>query len=110
MLIVLRRDFMEIQSAFNSGVQGFQKATENANQAAADIAASTASGRQELSIGQSEEQPTAAVASSNDSQKSLPSLNQSVVDLKVAEYQAKASAQVIKSADESLGTLLDVTA
>jgi len=109
---------MEIQSAFNSGVQGFQKATENANQAAADIAASTASGRQELSIGQgtqsqnaqSIEQPTSAVASSNDSQKSLPSLSQSVVDLKVAEYQAKASAQVIKSADESLGTLLDVTA
>jgi predicted secreted protein len=104
---------MEIQSAFNSGVQGFQKATENANQAAADIAASTASGRQELSIGQdaqSIEQPTSAVASSNDSQKSLPSLSQSVVDLKVAEHQAKASAQVIKSADESLGTLLDVTA
>ncbi len=101
---------MEIQSAFNSGVQAFQKATENANQAATDIAVSTASGRQALSIEQGTEQSTSTVASSNDSQKSLPSLNQSVVDLKVAEYQAKASAQVIKSADESLGTLLDVTA
>ena len=29
---------MEIQSAFNSGVQGFHKATEDATKAAADIA------------------------------------------------------------------------
>ena len=32
---------MEIQSAFNSGVQGFQKATEMANQAAVNIVAET---------------------------------------------------------------------
>ena len=31
---------MEIQSAFNAGVQGFQKATDDANQAAASIACS----------------------------------------------------------------------
>ena len=40
----------------------------------------------------------------------VPELNQSIVNLKVAEYQAKASSEVIKSADDALGTLLDVTA
>ena len=40
----------------------------------------------------------------------VPDLNQAIVILKVAEYQAKASTEVIKSADDALGTLLDVTA
>lgn len=91
---------MEIQSAFNSGVQGFQKATEDASKAASDIAASTAYDSQ--------------VASENSTTttqlqtQTPPNLTQSVVDLKVAEYQAKGSAEVVKTADEALGTLLDV--
>ena len=40
----------------------------------------------------------------------LPDLNQAIVNLKVADFQAKASTEVIKSADDSLGTLLDVIA
>ena len=40
----------------------------------------------------------------------MPDLNQAIVNLKVAEFQAKASTEVIRSADDSLGTLLDVTA
>ncbi len=93
---------MEIQSAFNSGVQGFQKATEEANQAAENIAASTVARDEEISLESS--------SSGISSETTIPDLNQSIVDLKVAEFQAKASVQVIKSADESLGTLLDVTA
>ena len=91
---------MEVQSAFTSGVQGFQKATETANQAAADIVANTTI---------SDEASVVSSTSANNEQK-IPELNQSIVDLKVAEYQAKASAQVIKTADDNLGTLLDVTA
>ena len=97
---------MEIQSAFNSGVQGFQKATEEANQAAVNIAASTTASRSENTT---TEIQLASNSSSNAASK-IPNLNQSIVELKVAEFQAKASVQVIKSADESLGTLLDVTA
>lgn len=91
---------MEIQSAFNSGIQGFQKATEATNQAAADIVAETSINRDESAISQN---PT------NNEQK-IPDLNQSIVNLKVAEFQAKSSAQVIKTADEVLGTLVDITA
>ena len=91
---------MEIQSAFNSGIQGLQKATEVADQAAADIVAQTGAAREVDVVSQ------AAVSS----EQKIPNLNQSIVDLKVAEHQAKASTEIIKTADDSLGTLLDVTA
>lgn len=95
---------MEIQSAFNSGVQGFQKATVEASKAAENIVAETSASRDE-SVNTELTSQTAA----NNTQK-LPELNQSIVELKVAEFQAKSSAQVIKTADEVLGTLVDVTA
>ncbi len=99
---------MEIQSAFNSGVQGFQKATEEANQAAANIVANTIASSE---VNEETELETSGTSTSNSSgETDIPDLNQSIVDLKVAEFQAKASTQVIRSADESLGTLLDVTA
>ena len=100
---------MEIQSAFNTGVQGFQNARESAEQAAADIVASTSlsnTDRQNTSGAETNTEVTNQVATNTE----VPDLNQSIVDLKVAEFQAKASAEVIKSADDSLGTLLDVTA
>jgi hypothetical protein len=91
---------MEIQSAFNSGVQGLQRSTEVADQAAADIVAQTTAAQEADVVNQ---------APANTDSK-VPDLNQSIVDLKVAEHQAKASTEVIKTADDSLGTLLDVTA
>jgi len=96
---------MEIQSAFNAGVQGFQRATEDANQAAADIAASTSEPIEATSLESQSTQNTQVTQ-----REGIPDLNQSLVDLKVAEHQAKAAAQVIQSADDSLGTLIDVTA
>ena len=96
---------MEIQSAFNSGIQGFQKATEQANQAAENIATETTANRDERVTTQT---TTSQTLASNE--QKIPDLNQSIVDLKVAEFQAKSSAQVIKTADEVLGTLVDVTA
>ncbi len=100
---------MEIQSAFNSGVQGFQRAKETADQAAADIAASTTFSSEEASTDANNEVNT-EVSSQASSPTEVPDLNQAIVNLKVAEFQAKASAEVIQSADDSLGTLLDVTA
>ncbi|PCH94919.1 MAG: hypothetical protein COB83_10240 [Gammaproteobacteria bacterium] len=96
---------MEIQSAFNSGVQGLQQATAAADKAAANIVAETTA--QETNAVQ-EADSSSQTQTSN--QQPVPELNQSLVDLKVAEFQAKASTEVIKSADDSLGTLLDVTA
>ncbi len=91
---------MEIQSAFNSGVQGVQRATQAADEAAADIVAETTAAQEADAVSQ---EPVR-------NEQKIPDLNQSLVDLKVAEHQAKASTEVIKTADDSLGTLLDVTA
>lgn len=94
---------MEIQSAFNAGVQGFQKATEGANQAASDIARST------LADNETNVEPTTSNAASQTSAVNAPNgLTESIVNLRVAEVQAQSSAEVIKSADENLGTLIDV--
>lgn len=93
---------MEIQSAFNSGLQGFQNAVDTANKASADIVASTTYAQDSV------EQLESSAPTTTPTTEDVPNLNQSIVDLKVAEHQAKSSAEVIQTADETLGTLLDV--
>jgi len=97
---------LEIQSAFNSGVQGFQQAKEDANQAAASIAVATSYNAEDFGLGQ---EANLGTVDQNAKSGELANLNQSIVDLKVAEFQAKSSAEVIQTADDILGTLLDVT-
>ncbi|MGB0938559.1 MAG: hypothetical protein ACPGTQ_13950 [Colwellia sp.] len=122
---------MEIQSAMGSGIEGFHKATATIQQSAKEINAQiTTDNQSDSATFNSEslanvmpnevEEAARAYSPSNDSANDLSSsdssssqlneISQALVDLKVAEHQAKASAEVIKSADESLGTLLDVTA
>ena len=93
---------MEIQSAFNAGVQGFQQATEEANKAATDIARNT------LSDNEASVEPTSNNAATTSAVNEPNGLTESIVNLRVAEVQAQASAEVIQSADENLGTLIDV--
>ena len=89
---------MDIQPAFNSGLQGIQQASQDLNKTAFDI---VRTGTQPVG----EKSATTDFSSQN---QTLPDLSESVVDLKVAEYQAKSSLNVIKSADEALGTILDI--
>ncbi len=97
---------MEIQSAFNAGLEGFIKASETANEAAKNIASQTAFRAYESESNHAS-LSTEATQFPQHPQKP-PNILQSVVDLKVAEHQAKASAAVIKTADEALGKILDV--
>jgi hypothetical protein len=103
---------MEIPSALNSGLQGFQKAQETAEKAAVNIVASTTlpAAQQNITISDESSGEVSNEVSNEGSSTEIPDLNQELVNLKVAEFQAKASAEVIKSADDALGTLLDVTA
>jgi len=77
---------MSINAVLTVGVQGVQKGFAQAERAAGDIA--------RLSAG---------VGDTAD-------LTQSLVDLKSSEIQVKAAATVIKTADETIGTLIDVRA
>jgi flagellar hook protein FlgE len=72
-------------SVLSTGVQGIQSGLNRANQAAGEIARS----------GTTEQNGDLA---------------KSIVDLKSSELQVKASAKVIKTADDLLGTLIDTTA
>lgn len=74
---------MMINSVLSAGMQGLQAGVNRANQAGGRIAQSS--------------------ASSDD-------LAPPIVDLKISELQVKASANVIKAADQMLGALIDIKA
>lgn len=103
---------MEIQSAFSAGLQGFQNATERANDAAKSIVSETTANEGEYSAENFSQgqQVNDNIEEQNTGSGDLSDLNQEIVELKAAEFQARASAEVIQTADEVLGTLIDVTA
>jgi hypothetical protein len=101
---------MDIQSSFNSGIEGLQNARTAADKAAADIAADTLVNEDQAASEDVNTEVSTDIVSQAAKAENLPSLNQSIVNLKVAEFQSKAATEVIKSADDSLGTLIDVTA
>ena len=118
---------MPIQSAFNSGVQGFNRAQEAVSESALAIRSATLNDpaiqqtNSELqdanSLNAPVNPPINAIETENNLTQSpssqsneITDLNQELVDLKVAEFQAAASTNVIRTADEVLGTLIDVTA
>lgn len=82
---------MEIgaNSAFNSGLQGFQAAQNRANEAAQNIASQSV---------------TDASTNGVNSNEIVTSL----IQLNAAENDARANANVIETASDVLGTLLDI--
>lgn len=78
---------MSIGSVLSTGLQGVQTGLNQANKAAGEIARfGTTAGN------------------------SIGDLTTSLVNLKAGELQTKASAAVVKTADQVLGTLIDVRA
>ncbi|MCJ8170342.1 hypothetical protein [Atopomonas sediminilitoris] len=100
-------------SALSAGLSGVQAGQRRIDQAASDIARQTLPQREEVQQAQAEQanrpdpansappvrtaEPTSAVADS-------------LVELREGQTEAQAGAQVIKTADEVLGTLVDVRA
>ncbi len=75
---------MSVNSILQSGIQGVQTATQGVERAAKDIVRSGADG----AAGQNK-------------------VVESIVDLQLYERSVQASAQIVKTADEVLGTILD---
>ncbi|MDD2341882.1 MAG: flagellar biosynthesis protein FlgE [Tolumonas sp.] len=82
---------MNINSAFSSGVLGLQKATSQLDASASKIAQQTL--------------PSSDQGTSVSQQDAIPD---SLVQLKMAEIQGKASAEVITRSDQMIGSLLDI--
>ncbi len=78
---------MEINGAMNSGITGFQRASSQVDQSAAKLASAAAT-------------PTRAESTVN--------VTDELVSLKVAEQSGLANGEVIKTADEMMGTLIDI--
>lgn len=76
---------MAINSILSSGMQGVQTGMALANRASGQIARSGAA-------------------------SDVADLTSSIVDLKIAENQVKAAAQVVKAGDEMVGSLIDTMA
>lgn len=75
---------MRIESAFNSGVQGFQRAEQIADRASSQIARLNTPNGDQVQV------------------------TDELVNLKVAEIQAGASTKVMQTASDMMGTLIDI--
>ena len=94
---------MDVRSAYNSGLTGFQNAAAQLSNTSSQIAqAGTAD------TGMAEDQK-APESLSSPAERTPISLTTELVNLKVSEFQAKASADVITTADEALGTLINTS-
>ena len=81
---------MDINNAFNQGVMGFQKASNQLSQSSEKIAQVSSSDGKQISA-----------------DRSAVSVTTELINMKVAEHQAVASAKVISTADEMIGSLID---
>jgi hypothetical protein len=82
-----------VDSVIAAGFQGVQNGLNSARQAAQDIAKAT----------------TTPVSSTADQDLTMD-ITQAAVELKISELQVQASAEVIKTGDEVIGSLLSIKA
>ncbi|GAA5216453.1 hypothetical protein ACFSJ3_12590 [Corallincola platygyrae] len=87
---------MEIPSAINSGIEGVRRAEQSVAESANNIATSVV-------------EPEVVEEPALQTEEAI-NLSEELVNLRVQEFNAKASAQVIQTADEVIGTLLDTSA
>jgi len=86
-------------NALNIGLQGFQDAQSRVAAAAQEIASHSV-----------KDPSITANSSSNSTSINQNDLTTSLVDLKVAELDAKANVKVIQTASDLIGSLLDIRA
>ena len=84
-----------VDSILSVGLQGVHNGLAGAQKAAEDIASATTIDSSELATNENGTDVTADLATA-------------AVELKVSEHQVKASAAVIRTADEMMGTLIDI--
>lgn len=99
---------MELQAAYSSGLQGLQRASNGITEATVNINREAINQQRTLNAQQSNavaQQPQAAPP-----EPKPPALEQSLVQLNTESVYAEANVRSIKTADEVLGTLIDVSA
>jgi hypothetical protein len=99
---------MEISgSAFNSGINTIQFGQRRVDQAAADIASNAVAAQPQPSSAPPANQVNPAPSSA---EQNRPDLAESLVALRQGQNEVEAGAKVVKTADEVLGTVIDISA
>lgn len=96
---------MEINSAFSSGVSGLNKASEQLTEASQNIAEQSI--RPESNKNNSSEEKLDPITTT--SSYSTEPITTEVINMKLAEVQAKSAANVMTTADDMVGLLIDVS-
>lgn len=99
---------MEIQSAFNAGVQGFQRASAGVTEATVDINRQTSANREQVAAAETDVRQAEAPEQNRPTQPQAPSVEQSLVQLTNESRNAEANVRSIQAADDALGTIIDV--
>jgi flagellar hook protein FlgE len=89
---------MDVRSAYQSGLAGLQNASAQFTNSSINVA----------QAGNIENQKNAENLALSAEQSPV-SLTTELVNMKVAEFQAKSSAKVITTADEMVGTLINTS-
>jgi flagellar hook protein FlgE len=94
---------MDVRSAFNTGLVGFQDASAQLSNAGSRIAHAGIAERSMTGDQQTSE------SISPSAERASISITTELINMKVAELQAKASAKVINTANDMVGTLIDIS-
>ena len=94
---------MQIQSAFASGVQGYQRAEQGVREASLEIARQPVAQQEMQAAAEGE---LAAAEQAQPASQSQP-VTEAMVQLRMEERNAQANAKVIETADQVVGSLID---
>lgn len=100
---------MDIQSAFSSGLQGLQSASYGITEATVNINRETTNQQRLLNAREDAAvQQASADRVTLSSESQVPSLTQSLVQLNTEQINAEANVRSIQTADEALGSVIDI--
>lgn len=95
---------MDVQSAFSAGLSGFRRASEGVTEATVNINRE-AGNQQRL---RNADADMRADADDKQLQSSTPSQTDSLVQMTQNKLQAEANVRSVQTADEMMGTLIDL--
>ncbi|WP_018691349.1 hypothetical protein [Algicola sagamiensis] len=100
----------EINGALSAGLQGFQRASLGVSEASNDIARQPVVEQQQREQQQQVQQADQAIRNEQPLETAAPpNVTNSLTQLVTEQTNAAANARTIETADEVLGTIIDVT-
>ncbi|TLX48644.1 hypothetical protein C1E24_01900 [Pseudoalteromonas phenolica] len=101
---------MPIGDVLNNGIDGYNRASQGIERATAEINRAAVTEQDESQLAQQRQLQGASPDEAVTAPVSQPAkIDEALVNLKVEEFNAKANTQSIRTADETLGTIIDIS-